>query len=109
MKSNNTVKIQVSSYEGVSIEIDTTKVSRRNQDNFIKELQPERFKIWETRERHSYFVGGFQVITMPLNNVGYRAFDENDNFIFVNSKLPKATRTKIIQRFIQQKKQSGTH
>ncbi len=103
MKNNNIIKIQVSNYEGVTVEIDPAKVSRQTQDYFTKELQTERFKIWETRNRQSYFVSGFQVVTAPLENIGYRAITESDNLIFVNSKLPKAERKRIVRHFIQQK------
>jgi hypothetical protein len=103
MKTKNIIKIQVSNYEGATIEIDTAKVSKQMQDYFTKELQTERFKIWETRNRQSYFVGGFQVVTIPLENIGYRAFAEGDNLIFVNSKLPKAERKRIVRYFIQLK------
>ncbi len=103
MKNNNIVKIQVSSYEGVTVEIDTAKVSKEMQDYFTKELQAERFKIWETRNRQSYFVSGFQIVTVPLDKIGYRAFAEGDNLIFVNSKLPKAERKRIVKHFIRQR------
>jgi len=103
MKTNNLIKIQVSNYEGVTVEIDTAKVSKETQDYFAKELQTERFKVWETLNRQSYFVGGFQVVTVPLDKIGYRAFTEGDNLIFVNSKLPKAERKRIVRHFIQQK------
>jgi hypothetical protein len=103
MKNNNIIKIQVSNYEGVTVEIDTAKVSRQTQDYFTKELQTERFKILETRNRQSYFVSGFQVVTAPLENIGYRVITESDNLIFVNSKLPKAERKRIVRHFIQQK------
>jgi hypothetical protein len=108
MKTNNIIKIQVANYEGVTVEIDTAKVSKETQDYFTKELQTERFKIWETLSRQSYFVGGVQVVTAPLDNIGYRAAADGDNFIFVNSKLPKAERTKIIRHFIQQRKQNAS-
>ncbi len=103
MKTSNLIKIQVSNYEGVTVEIDTAKVSKETQDYFAKELQTERFKIWETRNRQSYFVSGFQVVTVPLDKIGYRAVTESDKLIFVNSKLPKAERSKIIRHLIQQK------
>ncbi len=108
MKTNNIIKIQVSDYEGVTVEINTAKVSRETQNYFTRELQAERFKIWETLSRQSYFVGNVQVITVPLKNIGYRAAADDDNFIFVNSKLPKAERTKIIRHFIQQRKQKAS-
>ncbi len=103
MKTKNIIKIQVSNYEGATVEIDTAKVSKQTQDYFTKELQTERFKIWETRNRQSYFVSGFQIVTAPLDKIGYRAVTESDNLIFVNSKLPKAERSKIIRHLIQQK------
>jgi hypothetical protein len=103
MKNNNIVKIQVANYEGVTVEIDTAKVSKQTLERLTKELQTENFKIWETRNRQSYFVSGFQIVTVPLDKIGYRAFAEGDNLIFVNSKLPKAERTKTIRHFIQQK------
>ncbi len=104
MKTTGIIKIQVSNYEGVTVEIDTAKVSKQTRDYFTKELQAERFKIWETLNRQSYFVDGVQVVTAPLENIGYRAFAEGDNLIFVNSKLPKAERKRIVRHFIQQKK-----
>ncbi len=139
MKKSNIIKIQISSYKGATLEIDTAKVSKEAQDYFTKELQPERFKIWETRIRQSYslltiktikpsventlfnkyfytvllaereyFVDGFEVATVPLEEIGYRAITESDKLIFVNSKLPKAERTKIIRHFIQQHKQNAS-
>ena len=108
MKKSNIIKIQISSYKGATLEIDTAKVSKEAQDYFTKELQPERFKIWETRVRQSYFVDGFEVATVPLEEIGYRAITESDKLIFVNSKLPKAERTKIIRHFIQQHKQNAS-
>jgi len=103
MKNNNIIKIQVSNYEGVTVEIDTAKVSRQTQDYFTKELQTENFKIWETRNRQSYFVSGFKIVTVPFDKIGYRAVTESDNLIFVNSKLPKAERKRFVRHFIQQK------
>jgi hypothetical protein len=103
MRNSGIIKIQVSNYEGVTVEIDTTKVSKETQDYFAKELQTERFKIWETLNRQSYFVGDVQVVTAPLENIGYRAFAEGGDLIFVNSKLPKAERKRIVRHFIQQK------
>jgi hypothetical protein len=103
MKNNNVVRIQVANYEGVTVEIDTAKVSKQTLDYFTQELQAERFKIWETISRQSYFVDGVQVVTAPLENIGYRACTEGDNLIFVNSKLPKAERKRIVKHFIRQK------
>ncbi len=103
MKNSDIIKIQVSNYKGVPVEIDTAKVSKQTLDYFTKELQAERFKIWETRNRQSYFVSGFQIVTVPLDKIGYRAFAEGDNLIFVNSKLPKAERKRIVKHFIRQR------
>ncbi len=108
MKTKNIIKIQVANYEGVTVEIDTASVPKGTQDYFTKELQTERFKIWEMLSRQSYFVGNVQVITAPLKNIGYRAAADGDSFIFVNSKLPKAERTKIVRHFIQHRKQNAS-
>lgn len=100
----NILKIQVSNYEGATVEINTERNSKHVQDYFARELQPERFKVWETIARQSYFIGNTQVITAPLDNVGYLASESGDDYIFVNSKLPKATRSKIIRHFLRQRK-----
>ncbi len=102
MKANNIIKIPLSNYEGVTVEIDTANVSKKMVDSLVEAFKPERFKIWEMRLEQSYQIGTWCVITIPLKNIGYRAFADGDNLIFVNSKLPRAKRKEIARHFIQQ-------
>jgi hypothetical protein len=95
MKNNNIIKIQVQTFRGVTLEIDTAKISKETHDYFAKELETEEFKIWETLNRQSYFVGGVQAVTVPLKKCWLSSSYNQDNLIFVNSKQPKAKRKRI--------------
>ncbi len=54
--------------------------------------------------RNSYFVGEFQVFTVPLEKDGYSVADgKYGQMIFVSSKLPKAERAIVVKELIQKR------
>jgi len=82
-------------------------ISQEKKEN-TRGIEPSalaEYKIFQHIERNSYFVGEFQVFTMPLEKSGYSvAAGELGQMIFVSSKLPKAERSKVVSELIQKRK-----
>ena len=56
----------------------------------------------EIISRQSYTVGQFLVITIPLDTSGcVIQDDENNKYVFINSKLPRAERSSVVRSLIQ--------
>ena len=46
--------------------------------------------------RQNYTKEGVLIVTLPLKGFGAMVLSEGDKYIFINSKLPKATRSELI-------------
>ncbi len=97
--------IPLPNYEGVSVEFDDTKISKEFKEKFIENIQSKAFKNHQFIMKNSYFVGEFEVFTVPLEKDGYSVKDEKlGQMIFVCSKLPKAERANVIRELIQKRR-----
>jgi hypothetical protein len=61
-------------------------------------------QIFETLMKQSYFVGEFQVITVPLKEPGYSVIHGEDKLIFVSSKLSRAERAEVVNWLIKKRR-----
>jgi hypothetical protein len=60
-------------------------------------------QIFETLMKQSYFVGNFQVITLPIKRRGYSVNEGRDKLIFVSSKLSRAERAEVVNWLIKKR------
>lgn len=56
-------------------------------------------------ERQSYSKNGVLIVTVPLEGFGALAVSEGNKYIFINSKLPKAKRTELINEALKRHKE----
>jgi hypothetical protein len=62
-------------------------------------------KYFKFIERQNYYRNGVLIVTVPLEGFGALAIDEGDKYIFINSKLPKAKRTELINEGLKRHKE----
>jgi hypothetical protein len=55
-------------------------------------------------DRQSYTKRGVLVVTVPIKAKGVAVLDREDKYIFVSSKLPRAARSKLINKGLEKHK-----